>query len=70
MSVSVGDVAPDFALPSDCWPHGAVAKQYGVFWESAGIATRGTFVIDRAGVIRAGVQRVPLADTAVGGAGA
>jgi peroxiredoxin len=41
-----------FALLSDFWPHGAVAKAYGVFQENMGIATRGTFVIDKAGVVR------------------
>ncbi|MDR3082255.1 MAG: peroxiredoxin [Streptomyces sp.] len=41
-----------FALLSDFWPHGEVAKQYGVFDENMGVATRGTFVIDKAGVVR------------------
>jgi peroxiredoxin len=41
-----------FALLSDFWPHGAVAKSYGVFNDEMGIATRGTFVIDKAGVVR------------------
>lgn len=42
----------EFGLLSDFWPHGDVAKTYGVFEEDKGIATRGTFVIDKAGVIR------------------
>ncbi len=37
---------------ADFWPHGGVARSYGVFNESAGFADRGTFLIDRAGVIR------------------
>mgnify|MGYP003520433554 CR=1 FL=1 len=37
---------------ADFWPHGAVAQAYGVFNDDAGIANRGTFVIDRSGVIR------------------
>ena len=41
-----------FGLLSDFWPHGGVAKQYGVFNEDRGISTRGTFVIDKAGVVR------------------
>jgi mycoredoxin-dependent peroxiredoxin len=41
-----------FALLSDFWPHGAVAKSYGVFDENMGIATRGTFIIDKNGVVR------------------
>lgn len=41
-----------FPLLSDFWPHGEVAKQYGVFNEKAGMANRGTFLIDRTGVVR------------------
>ncbi|HWM03013.1 MAG TPA: peroxiredoxin [Actinophytocola sp.] len=41
-----------FPLLSDFWPHGAVAKTYDVFFEPAGMATRGTFLIDRTGVVR------------------
>lgn len=41
-----------FSLLADFWPHGAVAKQYGVFDDQKGLATRGTFVIDKAGVVR------------------
>jgi peroxiredoxin (alkyl hydroperoxide reductase subunit C) len=41
-----------FPLLADFWPHGAVASAYGVFDEKRGFANRGTFVIDRAGVIR------------------
>jgi peroxiredoxin len=41
-----------FPLLSDFWPHGAVAQQYGVFNEKAGMATRGTFLIDTEGVVR------------------
>lgn len=41
-----------FPVLSDFWPHGAVAQAYGVFNEDRGIANRGTFVIDRSGVVR------------------
>ena len=41
-----------FSLLADFWPHGAVAKQYGVFDELKGLATRGTFVIDKEGTVR------------------
>ena len=41
-----------FSLLSDFWPHGGTAKLYGVFDEDRGVATRGTFIIDKAGVIR------------------
>ena len=41
-----------FPLLSDFWPHGATARAYGVFNEAAGMANRGTFVVDREGVVR------------------
>ncbi|MEU7813863.1 peroxiredoxin [Pseudonocardia sp. NPDC049154] len=41
-----------FPLLSDFWPHGEVAKAYGVFNEGAGMAVRGTFLVDTDGVIR------------------
>jgi mycoredoxin-dependent peroxiredoxin len=41
-----------FPILSDFWPHGAVAQAYGVFNDVVGRATRGTFVIDREGVVR------------------
>jgi mycoredoxin-dependent peroxiredoxin len=41
-----------FELLSDFWPHGAVAKLYGVFDDEKGLATRGTFIIDKNGVVR------------------
>ncbi|HEY7007712.1 MAG TPA: peroxiredoxin [Jatrophihabitantaceae bacterium] len=42
----------DFPLLSDFWPHGAVAQAYGVFNDIAGIANRGTFLVDKDGVVR------------------
>lgn len=41
-----------FPLLSDFWPHGAVASAYGVFDEASGLALRGTFLVDKEGVIR------------------
>ena len=41
-----------FPVLSDYWPHGAVAKSYGVFEEARGCATRGSFIIDKAGILR------------------
>ena len=40
-----------FPVLSDFWPHGALAKTYGVFNEDLGCANRATFVIDKAGVV-------------------
>ena len=36
-------------LLSDFWPHGAVAREYGVLDEDRGCARRSTFVVDVAG---------------------
>jgi mycoredoxin-dependent peroxiredoxin len=41
-----------FELLSDFWPHGEVAKLYGVFDSERGLAIRGTFIIDKDGVVR------------------
>jgi mycoredoxin-dependent peroxiredoxin len=41
-----------FPLLSDFWPHGTVASAYGVFNDKAGLANRGTFLIDKEGVVR------------------
>ena len=41
----------DFPLLSDFWPHGEVAKAYGVFNDKAGMALRGTFLVDAEGKI-------------------
>jgi mycoredoxin-dependent peroxiredoxin len=40
-----------FPMLSDYWPHGATAQAYGVFEQSGGFSTRGTFLIDRDGVV-------------------
>jgi mycoredoxin-dependent peroxiredoxin len=41
-----------FPMLSDYWPHGATAQAYGVFEQSGGFSTRGTFLIDRDGIVR------------------
>jgi len=41
-----------FPLLSDFWPHGAVATSYRVFDQGVGAALRGTFLVDRRGVLR------------------
>jgi peroxiredoxin len=41
-----------FPMLADFWPHGEVASSYGVFEPTVGVALRGTFVIDKAGVLR------------------
>lgn len=41
-----------FSLLADFWPHGAVSSAYGVFNADRGLAIRGTFVIDKEGILR------------------
>ena len=40
-----------YTLASDFWPHGAAAKAYGVFNEETGGPIRGTFLIDKDGLV-------------------
>jgi len=49
-----------FPLLSDFWPHGAVASAYGVLDQAVGIALRGSFLVDKNGVLRwSVVQGIP-----------
>lgn len=41
-----------FDLLSDFWPHGDVARAYGVFDDERGLAVRGSFLIDAEGILR------------------
>ena len=41
-----------FPVLADFWPHGAAAQAYGIFNADLGCALRGTFIIDKAGIIR------------------
>jgi peroxiredoxin (alkyl hydroperoxide reductase subunit C) len=49
----------DFPILADFWPHGAVATAYGVFNDAAGIANRGTFLIDKQGAVRFAEMNLP-----------
>ncbi len=49
----------EFPLLADYWPHGAVAQAYGVFNPDRGFANRGTFIIDKAGVVRYAEENPP-----------
>ena len=48
-----------FPVLSDFWPHGEVSQAYGVFNDNAGISNRGTFVIDRSGIIQFAEMKQP-----------
>ncbi|GAA3585519.1 peroxiredoxin [Klugiella xanthotipulae] len=49
----------DFSLLADFWPHGQLAKEYGVFLEDKGFANRATFIIDSEGIIQASFITAP-----------
>jgi peroxiredoxin len=40
-----------YTVASDFWPHGEAARAYGVFDEATGAPVRGTFLIDKDGVV-------------------
>ncbi|MBS2021524.1 MAG: peroxiredoxin [Deltaproteobacteria bacterium] len=40
------------SLLADFQPRGKVAQQYGVYMEAAGISKRGTFIVDKDGILR------------------
>jgi peroxiredoxin len=46
------DQGYEFPLLADFWPHGEVAKAYGVFNHDRGMAVRGTFLVDTSGIVR------------------
>jgi mycoredoxin-dependent peroxiredoxin len=46
------DQGYEFPLLADFWPHGNVAQAYGVFQDEKGFALRGTFLVDKGGVVR------------------
>jgi mycoredoxin-dependent peroxiredoxin len=48
-----------FPVLSDFWPHGAVGQDYGVFNDASGYANRGTFAVDRDGIVRFADCREP-----------
>lgn len=47
----------EFSILSDFWPHGDVSREYGTFNDGAGAPNRGTYVIDRDGVLRWKVEQ-------------
>jgi mycoredoxin-dependent peroxiredoxin len=48
-----------FRVLSDFWPHGEVSQAYGVFNDQAGYSNRGTFVVDRSGIIQFAEMKGP-----------
>lgn len=41
-----------FPVLSDFWPHGEASMAYGVFNTARGCSIRGTFIIDKSGILR------------------
>jgi mycoredoxin-dependent peroxiredoxin len=48
-----------FPLLSDFWPHGGTAQRYGIFNDQMGFALRGTYIIDKQGIVRYAVVNPP-----------
>jgi len=45
------ELGATYTFASDFWQHGAAARAYGVFDEQTGAPVRGTFLIDKDGVV-------------------
>jgi peroxiredoxin len=45
------ELGAEYTFASDFWSHGETAKRYGVFNEENGAPIRGTFLIDKDGVV-------------------
>ena len=45
------ELGAEYTFASDFWSHGAAAKQYGVFNDRTGAPVRGTFLIDKDGLV-------------------
>jgi peroxiredoxin len=45
-----------FPVLSDFWPHGEIARAYGSFNDRLGCANRGSFIVDRHGILRWSIE--------------
>ena len=45
------EIGATYPFASDFWPHGEVSRAYGVFDEQTGAPRRGTFLIDKDGLV-------------------
>ena len=45
-------VLTQLSLPSDFWPHGQVARDYGIFDEANGVSQRANIIIDENGIVK------------------
>lgn len=53
------ELGAEYTFASDFWSHGAVAKAYGVFNEENGAPHRGTFLIDKDGIVIWSLVKIP-----------
>lgn len=42
----------NLSIPADFWPHGKVAKDYGIFDEAEGVSQRANILIDENGIVK------------------
>lgn len=42
----------NLSIPSDFWPHGKVAQDYGIFIEEKGISQRANIIVDENGIVK------------------
>lgn len=40
------------SIPSDFWPHGKVAQDYGIFDETEGVSMRANIIVDENGIVK------------------
>lgn len=45
-------VINNVSLPSDFWPHGKVARDYGIFNEKDGVSERANIIVDENGTVK------------------
>ena len=44
-------VIKNVSLPSDFWPHGKVAQDYGIFLDKDGYSQRANIIVDENGIV-------------------
>lgn len=49
---AVAILVDNVSLPSDFWPHGKVAQEYGIFNEKEGVSERANVIIDENGKVK------------------
>lgn len=45
-------ILKNLSIPSDFWPHGKVARDYGLFIEEQGISGRANIIVDENGIVK------------------